>query len=210
VDGEGVTRRQEGNPSQGKREMDGPRHAGTLPPWWWSVKPGDGVRRDSGETMDGIEKIHGSSQAMARQMGELEERVSAIGKIVDLIDRVAEQTRLLAFNATVIASTSGDSGRAFGVVAEQMKDLARRTSDATRDIARLIDDIQQGTRVVVGSMEIGLADVDQGISLGREHHACAGVPQVGGPVRLQGHPGDDNGRGPARHRPGRRHPRPGA
>jgi methyl-accepting chemotaxis protein len=120
------------------------------------------------KTMDGIEKIHGSSTAMARQMGELEERVSAIGKIVDLIDRIAEQTRLLAFNATIIASTSGESGRAFGVVAEQMKDLARRTSDATRDIARLIGDIQQGTRVAVGTMDVGLADVDQGISLGRE------------------------------------------
>lgn len=75
-------------------------------------------------------------------MGRLKNSSSEIGEIVKLITGIAEQTNLLALNATIEAARAGDAGRGFAVVAAEVKDLARKTGEATSDISAKVGGIQ--------------------------------------------------------------------
>lgn len=75
-----------------------------------------------------------------------------IGKIVSVISNIAEQTNLLALNATIEAARAGDSGKGFAVVANEVKSLARDTSDATHEISQQIELIQSSSDNVIGAI----------------------------------------------------------
>ena len=76
-----------------------------------------------------------------------------IGAVVKVINSIAEQTNLLALNATIEAARAGEFGKGFGVVASEVKELARGTANATEDIARRIQAIQEDTRSAVAAIE---------------------------------------------------------
>jgi methyl-accepting chemotaxis protein len=79
-----------------------------------------------------------------------------IGKVVEVIQEIAEQTKLLALNATIEAARAGDAGKGFAVVATEVKELARETAVATEDIRRRIEGIQQSTGSAIAAIsEIG-------------------------------------------------------
>ncbi len=67
-----------------------------------------------------------------------------IGKIVDVINDIAEQTNMLALNAAIEAAGAGDAGKGFAVVANEVKELAKQTGEATEEIRKQIDDMQEG------------------------------------------------------------------
>lgn len=87
-----------------------------------------------------------------KTMEMLGNAASSIGKVVDVIEKIASQTNLLALNATIEAASAGEAGKGFAVVANEVKDLARQTGEATRQINQQVKEMQAQTQSSVHSM----------------------------------------------------------
>lgn len=98
----------------------------------------------------------------ARVVTKLGERSRAIGQIVDTISNIANQTNLLALNAAIEAARAGEQGRGFAVVAEEVRKLAEQSQGATKQIATLIQEIQNETDSAVTAMYNGTREVKIG------------------------------------------------
>jgi len=118
-----------------------------------------------GETIAGMREIKKRFDALQQVVTSLADRSENIGEIVKVIDGIAEQTNLLSLNAAIIASQAGEHGKAFAVVAEQVKSLADKTALSTREIASLIENVQSETSNAVSAMGEGALTVDQGVNL---------------------------------------------
>lgn len=90
-----------------------------------------------------ISELQGSFMTVSEAMTNLGKRSEEIGNILGVIDEVMEQTHLLALNAAIIAAQAGEQGKAFSVVAGEIRSLAEKTSLSTSEIASLIDTVQQ-------------------------------------------------------------------
>lgn len=124
-------------------------------------KGGDAVRR----TIDSMTQTRESIQETAKRMKRLGESSQEIGDIVELINDIAEQTNILALNAAIQASTAGEAGRGFGVVADEVQRLAERSSGATRQIETLVRTIQADANEAILSMERSTSGVVSGAQL---------------------------------------------
>ncbi|MFQ5462750.1 MAG: methyl-accepting chemotaxis protein [Phycisphaerae bacterium] len=87
-----------------------------------------------------------------QNIGALGSAADEIGKVIETIQDIAEQTNLLALNATIEAARAGDAGKGFAVVATEVKELAKQTAEATEDIRRRIESIQNSTGAAVTSI----------------------------------------------------------
>ena len=104
------------------------------------------------ETVSAIERMSGDVQATATLIGDLANESRDIGKVLDVIRGLADQTNLLALNAAIEAARAGEAGRGFAVVADEVRALAHRTQQSTSEIERMISSIQAGTEHAVDSM----------------------------------------------------------
>ncbi|MDO9342671.1 MAG: methyl-accepting chemotaxis protein [Pseudomonas sp.] len=104
------------------------------------------------ETVSAIERMSGDVQATATLIGDLANESRDIGKVLDVIRGLADQTNLLALNAAIEAARAGEAGRGFAVVADEVRALAHRTQQSTSEIERMIGSIQAGTEHAVDSM----------------------------------------------------------
>ena len=118
-------------------------------------------------TVNTIQKLLGANQATATKIEELGSASEAIGKIVQVIDDIANQTSLLALNASIESARAGEHGRGFAVVAGEVRRLAERTSKATREIDITVRAIQDGTTEVVEAMRSSMNHVESGIASAR-------------------------------------------
>jgi twitching motility protein PilJ len=124
-------------------------------------KGGDAVRR----TIDGMNTIRETIQETSKRIKRLGESSQEIGNIVELISDIAEQTNILALNASIQASMAGEAGRGFAVVADEVQRLAERAANATKQIEGLVRTIQADTNEAVVSMERSTTDVVGGALL---------------------------------------------
>jgi methyl-accepting chemotaxis protein len=117
------------------------------------------------ETLSRMRAIAQSVGETAKKVQELGKQSDQIGKIIGVIDDIADQTNLLALNAAIEAARAGEQGRGFAVVADEVRKLAERTSGATKEITGMIRSIQAETKSTVTAMQAGTKEVEQGVEL---------------------------------------------
>jgi methyl-accepting chemotaxis protein len=118
--------------------------------------------------------VNESVEDVGKQMASLGNRSDQIGRIVAVIDEIADQTNLLALNAAIEAARAGEQGRGFAVVADEVRKLAERTTRATKEIADMIGTIQRETQAAVKAMGQGTSRVQQGVAAATEAGAALG------------------------------------
>lgn len=121
-----------------------------------------------GEAIAQIERLAGEVLRSSDAMTLLEEESDKIGKVMDVIKAVAEQTNLLALNAAIEAARAGEAGRGFAVVADEVRGLAQRTQQSTEEIESLIAGLQNGTRQVSQIMLGSRSLTDSSVALTRK------------------------------------------
>jgi methyl-accepting chemotaxis protein len=127
------------------------------------------------QTIDGMQAIRDATDAAEAVIRGLGQRTEEIGAILDVIEDVADETNLLALNAAIIAAQAGEHGRAFSVVADEIKELADRVLASTKEIGGLIRSVQSESSNAVGAIEEGSRSVASGVQLS----AAAGVSLEG-------------------------------
>jgi twitching motility protein PilJ len=127
-----------------------------------AARQGDQAVRDS---LDGMQRIRGEVQIIAKKIKGLGDRSLEISEIVHLIEELASHTNLLALNAAIEAAGAGEAGLRFGVVADEIRKLAERAATATKDVASLIRAVQTETQEAVAAMEEGTREVEAGYQM---------------------------------------------
>jgi methyl-accepting chemotaxis protein len=115
--------------------------------------------------IEGMGKIEKTVKESANVIDKLGGSSEKIGEVIEVINDIADQTNLLALNAAIEAARAGEHGRGFAVVADEVRKLAERTTRATGEVAKTIEEIQENTRTAVISMEAGTDEVTKGASL---------------------------------------------
>nr|WP_322977936.1 methyl-accepting chemotaxis protein [Pseudomonas sp. C11] len=110
-------------------------------------------RQQVRQTVDSIGQLAADVTETSAEVEQLAQRVHEISKVLDVIRAIAEQTNLLALNAAIEAARAGEAGRGFAVVADEVRALAHRTQQSTREIEQMIGGIQNGTERAVSAMQ---------------------------------------------------------
>ncbi|MGA3370275.1 MAG: methyl-accepting chemotaxis protein [Terracidiphilus sp.] len=118
-------------------------------------------------TVETIGELLKSNEETSSRIEELGRSSNAIGRIISVIDEIAGQTNLLALNAAIEAARAGEHGRGFAVVAGEVRRLAERTSEATKEIDKTVRSIQQGTSEAVEAMRSSMSHVQSGVTSAR-------------------------------------------
>jgi methyl-accepting chemotaxis protein len=116
-------------------------------------------------TVEGMRAISDNMENTARVITGLGKRSQEIGKILEVIEEIADQTNLLALNAAIEAARAGEAGRGFAVVADEVRKLAERSVEAAKEIGEVVRQVQQETGDAVDVAKSGAAEAKQGIAL---------------------------------------------
>ena len=136
---------------------------------------------------DTVDQAHESISAIRRQvdlvvnhMLELGKKSQQIGTVLEIVSELAEQTNILAINATIEAAGAGEAGRRFAVVADEIRKLADRVAESTKEIRGLIEDVRSAVNTTVMATETGSKAVDAGSK--QFGHVTASFKQIVGLV----------------------------
>lgn len=130
-----------------------------------SIQVSDAGRRAVADSIAGMQLIRQRVDAIAHTILTLSESTQQIGEIIETVDRLADQLKLLALNASIEAARAGDEGRGFGVVATEVRQLAEQSRQATSRVAAILNEIQKTTNEAVMVTEEGSKGADQGLLL---------------------------------------------
>ncbi len=122
-------------------------------------------RQQVQDTIEGTHAMAADIQGSAELIQTLAGETREIGKVLDVIRAVSEQTNLLALNAAIEAARAGEAGRGFAVVADEVRTLAHRTQESTREIEQMIVRLQNGTEAAVNSMRSSTEKAQQNLTL---------------------------------------------
>ncbi|GMQ46654.1 methyl-accepting chemotaxis protein [Vibrio sp. 10N] len=123
------------------------------------------ANRGIGDTVTSIQGLAVEISSAEESVQRLNQDVTNIVSVLDVIRGIAEQTNLLALNAAIEAARAGEQGRGFAVVADEVRSLASKTQESTGDIQTMIERLQEGTSVVVHAMESSRSTSEQTIAL---------------------------------------------
>ncbi len=123
-----------------------------------SVKDGVGVITKLSQLMDANKS---TTTNVSNEVYQLEDKSNVIGEIVQVISGIAEQTNLLALNAAIEAARAGEHGRGFAIVADEIRKLAEQSSKSSDEIAVLLEDIRERTKLSVAQIEQVRSVVDE-------------------------------------------------
>lgn len=127
-----------------------------------AAKEGEQIVR---ETVGKIEKLAETVKSSTESVEKLSQSSDEIGKILKVINDIANQTNLLALNAAIEAARAGEHGKSFSVVATQVRSLAADTRDATQQIGAIIETIQTEISLAVKGMRVSFTEVGEGLDL---------------------------------------------
>ncbi|MEN5304985.1 PAS domain-containing methyl-accepting chemotaxis protein [Pseudomonas sp. TWI628] len=117
------------------------------------------------QTVDVMRGLEGSMQDAAEGIQALDKQSKVIGAIIKTISDIAGQTNLLALNAAIEAARAGEQGRGFAVVADEVRQLASRTSSATEEIAKVVQQNEQLAQAAVDIIDTSKRQAEQGLAL---------------------------------------------
>lgn len=121
--------------------------------------------RSMADTMQAMQEIVKSSDESFESIGQLSRHSVRVGEFLSVIQDVVEQTNLLSLNASIIAAQAGERGKAFAVVAEEVRSLAHRTSASTKEIEDLVRNIKKETATVLRSISQGKEKIKEGVKI---------------------------------------------
>jgi len=105
------------------------------------------------QTLSSINQLAGNVDSTSNNFGQLAGKIRGISQVLEVIRSIAEQTNLLALNAAIEAARAGEAGRGFAVVADEVRALAHKTGQSTREIESMIGAVQSDTEQAVRDME---------------------------------------------------------
>ena len=116
------------------------------------------------QAVDSIHELADHVVQAGNEAQSLSEDSQKIGRVIDVINEIAQQTNLLALNAAIEAARAGDQGRGFAVVAQEVRTLAEKTHESTLEVREMIELIQKGTQRLAHTMELGRAATDTSVT----------------------------------------------
>ncbi|WP_045210873.1 methyl-accepting chemotaxis protein [Desulfonatronovibrio magnus] len=120
------------------------------------------------QAVTAINQVHEQTGKMKADLDDLGRQAEQIGKIMTVIEDIADQTNLLALNAAIEAARAGEAGRGFAVVADEVRKLAEKTMNATKEVGQSISTIQEGTKANIEGMDKAAQLVEEATSLANE------------------------------------------
>lgn len=111
---------------------------------------------------DSVAGIRRQVDLIVSHMLDLSKRSQQVGAVLDIVSELAEQTNILAINATIEATGAGETGKRFAVVADEIRKLADRVAGSTKEIRGLVDDVRSAVNTTVMTTETGLKAVESG------------------------------------------------
>lgn len=133
------------------------------------------------QVTQGMDEIRTSVIRVAERIDELGHYSRQIDEIVEMISAIADQTNLLALNAAIEAARAGEHGRGFGVVADEVRQLAERSAESTREIGQLLASIQAAVDSAIAEVQAATKQVDSGTQLAG--HARAAFDEIMANIR---------------------------
>lgn len=151
-----------------------------------AAESAESARTVSEETQQGLATVKANGDAVdevtraMRQgvevIGDLDRHATDIGEVIDVISNIANQTNLLALNAAIEAARAGEAGSGFSVVAEEVRSLAEKTRQSTDRIGTIVEQVQDGAKSAVATMEQSFEKSEQAQQ--RAHEAQQALDQV--------------------------------